>query len=146
MSRGYFGIGCINMKNRLNYGTLFRSASCFGASFIFLIGKRFEMQASDTQRSERHIPLYRYENYDEFLGNIPFACRLVSAEMTDNAHNLINFVHPERAIYLLGPEDGTIPLEILDKSLVVKIPTSYCLNLAVAGSILLYDRISKDRV
>jgi len=35
----FFGIGCENMKNDLNYGTLFRTAQIFNADFIFLIGK-----------------------------------------------------------------------------------------------------------
>ena len=66
-NRGYFGIGCTNMKAIVNYGTLFRSAICFGADFIFLIGKRFKKQASDTMCSWRHIPLYEYQTCEEFL-------------------------------------------------------------------------------
>ncbi len=34
---GYFGIGIIHGKNSENLGTLWRSASILGASFIFTI-------------------------------------------------------------------------------------------------------------
>ena len=143
-NRGYFGIGCVNMKGKANYGTLFRSANCFNADFIFLVGKRFKRQCSDTMHTERHIPLYEYQTCEDFLNNIPYNCRLVSAEITSNATDLVNFVHPERAIYVLGQEDGNVPQAILEKSIVVKIPTWHCLNVSVAGSIILYDRIAKS--
>ena len=40
--KGYFGIGCLNMKTAENYGTLFRTAQILGADFIFMIGSRFK--------------------------------------------------------------------------------------------------------
>lgn len=50
----------------------------------------------------------------------------------------------KRAIYLLGAEDTGIPDNILnDCDSIVQLPGNYCLNVAVAGSIVLYDRNSK---
>jgi tRNA G18 (ribose-2'-O)-methylase SpoU len=142
--RGYFGIGVINLKKELNYGTLFRSAYCFGADFIFLIGKRFTKQCSDTVCSYRHIPLFEYQSCDDFIEHIPYDCQLVGVEICEKSHPILNYVHPERAIYILGPEDGTINNEILDHcKTVIQIPTKYCLNVAVAGSIVLFDRVNK---
>lgn len=142
--RGYCGIGIYNIKNKINYGTLFRSAYAFGANFIFLIGKRFEKQCTDTTRSERHIPLFEYKTFDEFYDGKPYSAQLVSIEITENARNITNFIHPERAVYILGQEDGSLPSSILEKSQhVIQIPTRLCLNVAVAGSIVLYDRIVK---
>lgn len=145
MTRGYFGIGTVNMKTKVNYGTLFRSARCFGADFIFLIGRRFKKQCSDTMRSERHMPLFEYPTPEDFLNHIPYGCQPIGVEITDNARWLPEFQHPERAVYILGPEDGDLPHVLLDRCVsVLQIPTSYCLNVAVAGSIVLYDRISKN--
>ena len=143
--RGYYGIGVLNMKTGINYGTLFRSAACFDADFLCLIGRRFEQQASDTQKTQRHIPLLEYTDVDDFLAHRPYDCQLVGVEMIDGAHNLPDIVHPERALYLLGPEDGSIPRSLLDEcQIVVRIPTRYSLNVAVAGSIVIYDRRLKE--
>ena len=47
-----------------------------------------------------------------------------------------------RAAYILGPEIGSLSPEILQRCRhVVKIPSSFCLNVATTGAIVLYDRI-----
>ena len=66
---GFFGIGVMGMKYAINYGTLFRTAQVVGADFIFLIGKQFKKQYSDSMNSFKHIPLYEYENFDQFRPN-----------------------------------------------------------------------------
>jgi len=143
--RGYYGIGVYNMKMGINYGTLFRSAACFDADFLFLIGRRFEQQCSDTMKTQRHIPLFEYKDADDFLAHRPYDCALVGVEVVAVARNICDVVHPERALYLLGPEDGSIPQSLLDKcQVVIRIPTRYCLNVAVAGSIVMYDRRAKN--
>ncbi len=139
--RGYCGIGVVNMKTKVNYGTLYRSAYCFGADFIFLIGRRFKKQSSDTVKAFKHIPLYEYSSVDDFIDHIPYDCRLVGVEITNKSKPLHIVTHPERAIYVLGAEDGGLPQQIIDHCyFVAEIPTRYCLNVAVAGSIVLYDR------
>jgi tRNA G18 (ribose-2'-O)-methylase SpoU len=55
-------------------------------------------------------------------------------------------VHPERGIYILGNETVGLPQEILSRcNNIVKIPTSFSLNVAIAGSIVLYDRMLQRR-
>lgn len=57
---------------------------------------------------------------------------------------LPEFVHPERAFYVFGPEDGTIGQEIIDRAdAVVYVPTVGCMNLAASVNVLLYDRLAK---
>lgn len=147
MKRGYCGMGVYNMKREINYGTLFRSAFCFGCDFIFLIGRRFEKQCSDTARSERNLPLYEYENFEDFYNHLPYNSQLVSIEICERSKPIKIVTHPERAVYLLGGEDLTLPKEIIDKSyFVIEIPTKTCLNVAVAGSIVLFDRFNKQEV
>lgn len=142
--RGYCGIGVLNLKTEINYGTLFRSAYAFDADFIFLIGKRFQKQCSDTTQSHRHLPLFEYPTFEDFYSHIPYDCQLVSVEICEKAKPIRVFAHPERAVYLLGKEDGSLPDDVIEKSWgVIKIPTTYCLNVAVAGSIVLYDRFNK---
>lgn len=141
--RGYFGIGIWNYMHEVNIGTLFRSAYALGADFIYTIGRAYRKQSSDTVYSARHLPLMNYPSIDDFLAHLPKMARLISVEIAPNAFKLSTFVHPERAIYLLGSEGQTLPQRILEKSLVVQIPSSVCLNVSVCGSIVLYDRISK---
>ena len=134
----------MNIKTEINYGTLFRSALAFGVDFIFLIGKRFGKQSSDTAQSHKHLPLFEYGCFEDFYTHIPYDCQLVSVEICEKAKLIKTFTHPERAVYLLGKEDGSLPQAVIDKSFgVIKIPTKYCLNVSVAGSIVLFDRFNK---
>jgi len=142
--RGYFGIGIINTKTVFNIGTLWRSAQNFGAAFIFTIGRRYKQEPSDTLKTTRHIPLFHYLDFEDFQAHRPVSCPLVGIEQADNSIDLNNFSHPEKAIYLLGAEDNGLPKEIIGKCQgIVHISSPMCLNVAVAGSIVMYDRSSK---
>ena len=144
--KGYYGIGIYHSKNILNIGTLWRTANVFGAAFIFTIGRRYKQQSSDTMNTPQTIPLYEYVDFDSFKKNLPKLCRLVAVEINDSAKNVINYIHPTQAAYILGAEDYGMPDEILDKCHdVIKIPGYSCLNVSVAGSIVLYDRICKGK-
>lgn len=144
--RGFFGIGVYHTKYHQNIGTLLRSANCFGADFVFTIGRRYKQQSSDTMSTWRHIPLYEYQTIEDLIKHLPFSTRLVGVELHPKAHSLTNFVHFERSCYLLGAEDHGIPeAELAKCHYVVSIPgASRCLNVSVAGSIIMFDRITKS--
>lgn len=143
-NRGYFGVGCLNMKNSLNYGTLFRTAKIFNADFMFLIGKRFVKQSSDTTKSWRHIPMFEYEDFEDFNSHRPYNCQLVGIELMETAISLNKFTHPQRACYLLGAEDNGLTEEAIKACQhIVVLPGNESLNVSVAGSIVLYDRITR---
>jgi len=146
MNRGYFGIGIYHVKKEVNIGTLMRSALIMGAAFIFTIGRRYEKQCSDTVKAYKHIPLWHFSGYKEMQDKLPYDCRVVCIETADHAINLKDFTHPERAVYLLGAEDYGLPPGIIHNHQVVTIPSinNFCLNVSVAGSIIMYDRISKN--
>lgn len=145
MARGYFGIGIEKTKNELNIGTLWRSAFILGASFVFTIGKRYKRQSSDTTESWRHIPLYHYQHVDELYGSgIPYDCLLVGVELDEKAKPIKDFVHPQRAIYLLGAEDNGLSKESIERChRLIVLPGEFSMNVAVAGSIVMFDRINK---
>lgn len=145
MKRGYFGIGVFNGKNEQNIGTLWRSANIMGADFIFTVGKRYKRQCSDTMKTPRHVPLFHYDDWDDFRKHIPYDCPIVAIELDDESVPIKKFVHPERCIYLLGAEDSGIPKNVLDKcQSIVQLPGDVCMNVSVAGSIVMYDRINKE--
>jgi len=60
---------------------------------------------------------------------------------------LPSFRHPRSAAYVLGAERIGLTEEMLDLcDHVIKIPTKFSLNLAVAGALVMYDRVqSTDR-
>lgn len=120
------------------------AALSFGADFIFLIGRRFERMSSDTTRSERHIPLFEFSNVDDFVDHIPYGCQPVCVELDKRAKMLPVFCHPERAVYILGPEDGNVPEKLMSHCTILQIPSLFCLNVATAGSIIMYDRKVKE--
>lgn len=143
--RGYCGIGVVSSKNSMNVGTLWRSAAILEASFIFTVGRRYPHQASDTIKAWKHVPMYEYKDVAEFLSNLPKDCVPVAVEIHEKAKRLENFIHPERACYILGAEDTGIPGEVLKEvAHIVQLPGEFCLNVAVAGSIVLYDRLAKS--
>ena len=144
--RGYFGIGIFNGKTIQNLGTLWRSADLLGASFIFTIGKRYKKQASDTMLTYRHIPLYTYETFNDFYNSLPYDCQLVGIELDSKSEYVAKFKHPERCIYLLGAEDNGLSAEAINKChKLIQLPGRYSMNVAVAGSIVMYDRITKSK-
>ena len=144
--RGYFGIGFYYGKNTANVGVLWRTAANFGADFIFTVGNRYQKQHSDVTKAWKHIPLYTYENDEDFLKHIPRDCKLVGVEFDDTATDLKAYKHPERCIYLLGAEDYGISPNILEKCQdIVSINSIRCMNVAVSGGIVMYDRQCKGR-
>ena len=142
--RGYFGIGIENTKNVLNVGTLWRSANIMGASFIFTVGRRYKRQSSDTLETWRHIPLYAYETLEEFYSAMPYDCMLVGVELDGRAKPIREYIHPQRAVYLLGAEDNGLSEKAIKRChQLVVLPGERSLNVAVAGSIVMFDRTIK---
>ena len=141
--RGYFAIGAEGLSKPMNFGNLIRSAHAFGASFFFTIAKGGQLirtPKSDTSKSHDHIPYYSWNKIEDML--LPTGCKLVGVELTEEAVDLPSFGHPLKAAYILGPEGGSLSEDILNQcDYVIKIPTSFCINVATAGAIVMYDRI-----
>jgi tRNA G18 (ribose-2'-O)-methylase SpoU len=139
--RGYFAIGAERMSKALNLGNLMRSAHGFGASFTFTVGATYQaLEArADTSKGRWHIPHYNWASLEDMA--LPQGCKLVGVELLDAAIDLPSFRHPLRAAYVLGPEQGSLSPELLARcNYVVRIPTSFCVNVAMAGAIVMYDR------
>ena len=143
-ARGYFGVGIVGSKSEVNVGTLWRSASALGAAFVFTAGRRYPRQASDTAETWRHVPYLEFPSAEALFDAMPRGCVPVAVEIDERAVTLPGFRHPERACYILGAEDNGLPRRVLDRvPSVVSIPSNVCLNVAVAGSIVIYDRVVK---
>ncbi len=140
--RGYFGIGAQGISKPMNLGNLIRSAHAFGASFVFLIDAHYSIASarSDTSEAEQQLPLYRFDSAADLL--LPKACSLIGVELIDQAVPLPSFRHPLNAAYVFGPERGSLSPDLIARcDHVVRIPTRFCINLAVAGAVVMYDRM-----
>lgn len=137
---GYSAIALYRPKTGTNVGTAFRSAQAFGVSLVEVVGSRVPKQSSDTTKAWRSIPHVRT---DEIA--IPHDCIPVAVEVCAGSVPLPEYRHPKRAIYIFGPEDGSLPADVLARCRDrVTIPGTHCLNLATAVSIVLYDRVAKS--
>jgi tRNA G18 (ribose-2'-O)-methylase SpoU len=140
--RGYFAIGIEGVSKTMNAGNLFRSAHAFGATFVFTVAAdpRVQKSRADTSRTPEHLPWYDYASVADLT--LPSGCQLVGVELLDNAIELPSFRHPPRAAYVFGPERGALSPALLARcDHRVKIPTSFCINLATAGAVIMYDRL-----
>jgi len=142
-ARGYCGIGAEGVSKSANVGALLRTAHAFGAAFCFTIGAGWDARAgrrSDTADTPAHVPLWRFP--DAASVQLPRECVLVGVELLDEAVDLPSFRHPLNAAYVLGPERSGLSDEVRARCRhVVRIPTRFALNLAVAGALVLYDRM-----
>ena len=141
--RGYFGIGAEGISKPLNFGALSRTAHAFGASFVFSVNADDKIRTiykSDTSKSFEHVPYYQWDQIGDMA--LPRGCTLVGVELTDDAEELPSFRHPTAAAYVLGRERGSLTPEMLAKcAFTVKIPTKFCVNVSVAGALVMYDRM-----
>ncbi|MBI1273344.1 MAG: TrmH family RNA methyltransferase [Alphaproteobacteria bacterium] len=141
--RGYFGIGVESISKAGNVGNLVRSAHAFGASFFFTVNAALseaELNATDTSHAGGHLPFYKYRDVAGM--RLPEDCQLVGIELMSEAVDLPSFRHPQQAAYVLGPELGSLSPEMVARCAhIVKIPTKFCVNVGIAGAMVMYDRL-----
>ena len=141
--RGYFGIGVEGINKPFNVGNLFRSAHAFDASFVFTIDatyRRTKGSQADTSDALASLPFYSFPTLDDFL--LPKGCALVGVELHDDAVDLPSFTHPRCAAYVLGPERSSLSPALTARcDHLLRIPTRFCLNVGIAGVVVMYDRL-----
>jgi len=144
MMRGYAGIGCYSVSNGLNAGGVFRSAQAFRCDFLFTIGCVYKKQKSDCGKSWRHLPLWKFNDWEDFKLHKPLNAKIIAIENTTfdlRRREIKSFIHPERAIYIVGGELCGIPYNVLkDCDDIIYIDTAICLNLASAATAILAHR------
>ncbi len=143
-NQGFYGIGILHTDDHLNIGTLWRSAFVLGASYIFTVDKKYKRQGSDVNNAWASIPLYHFKSMIDLKNHLPYSTKLVAVELSQEAKAIEKYQHPSRAVYLLGSERiGLPPAVMAECHDIVKLPGAQSLNVAVAGSLVMYDRLSK---
>ena len=118
------------------------TARVFGASFVFTVGSRNPQEHSSIG-VERVIPIFHFDTIELFIASIPVNARLVCVELTAGAQDIRTYAHPGCAVYLLGPEDGEVPASITRTHDTLVLPGAIPLNVAMAATVVLYDRLLK---
>jgi len=139
---GYLGVGIYNGKRTYNFGALIRAARVFGADFVFSVGHRNPQEQSSIG-IELTLPVFHFATLDLFVASIPANAQLVCVELTPGATDIRTYQHPSRAVYLFGPEDGALPGSIMRKHDTLILPGAIPLNVAMAATVVLYDRLIK---
>ena len=138
-------IGLIDPKSPTNVGAVMRAAGCYQVAAVHYTGNRYDRAArfhTDTKNISRNIPLTHVNN---LLDDLASDTQVVCVELVEGATALPAFQHPPHALYIFGPEDGSLSQDLVDRAdTVVYIPTIGCMNLAATVNVVLYDRLAKS--
>lgn len=139
----------VDPKYPHNVGAAVRAASCYGIGQVWFTGDRVQLIGERRHRLPREERMRGYQEVELRHADQPFdaydgTAVPVAVELRRNAEPLITFEHPERAVYVFGPEDGSLDRAVLGLChRFVVIPTRHCTNLAAAVYTVLYDRHAK---
>lgn len=142
----------INPKYGHNVGAAIRAAACYDFQQVWYTGHRIDEELEQRKRLPREERMKGYANVslhqsDYPFDNFPDHVVPIAVEVDPTSISLVQFDHPENALYVFGPEDGSIPSVIARHChMRVIIPTLHCLNLATAVATVLYDRKAKRQM
>ncbi|MDU0355338.1 RNA methyltransferase [Paraglaciecola aquimarina] len=138
-------LALVNPKSPQNMGSILRAAGCYQVKTIRYTGQRYARASAfftDTKNAHLNIPITQVPeviDLDADKGLVK-----VGIELVEGACPLPSFNHPDDALYIFGPEDGSLSQDVVNQcDHVVYIPTIGCMNLAATVNVLLYDRLAK---
>ena len=140
-----------NPKYPHNVGAAIRAASCYNIPELVITGSRVSLTPYDGYRLPREERMRGYKDVEVYHSDKPIdrypKTTIVAVEIVPNSIPLTYFEHPDNAVYVFGPEDGSLSKGI--KTVChqfVFIPTRHCLNLSAAVYTVLYDRQYKAQM
>jgi tRNA G18 (ribose-2'-O)-methylase SpoU len=142
-----FAVAAWNISKEHNVGGLVRTAHASAASEVLLVGEKdWNVEAARTAELFTEVTMLRNER--ALLDHVRNGgYELVAVELAPQAVNLFEAAYPDRPCFLLGAELEGVPDTLLRAaSMVVQIPQwglVPSLNLAIAGSIVIYDYLGK---
>lgn len=149
------GVILVNPKYAYNVAGTIRACSAFGIPQLWVTGDRVadEITAKGKKRLPREERMKLYSDVEAAYCDYPFDAyepkpRVVAVEIDPGAQPLTYFTHPEDAVYVFGPEDGSLaPVHKRHCTDFVYIPTKkdadgkpVCVNLSAAVNIILSHR------
>lgn len=139
-----------NPKFSRNVSQAVRACSCFGFKQCWFTGERVQLELTGKTRLPREERMKGYSGVEIYHHDYPFErfkrnVTVIGVDLVPGARSLFSFDHPENAVYVFGPEDGSLPK--VARSFchqMVFIPMAHCCNLASATYLLMYDRLYKQ--
>jgi tRNA(Leu) C34 or U34 (ribose-2'-O)-methylase TrmL len=143
-------VALVDPKFPHNVGAAVRAASCIllrGAAGMVQrrpgTARRGQAAAAAARGADARIQRSRGQARGQFFDAFEEAVP-VAVELRRNAGSLIDFVCPDHALYVFGPEDGSLGRATLAQChRFLVIPTRHCVNLSAAVYTVLYDRHAK---
>lgn len=153
----------LNPKSPFNVGSVIRACAIYDVPWLRWTGTRVSTAegrrkaGSWAKGNKPRLP--REERLKDYVGIdwredqhaldnfIAEGLTPVAVELRRESESLADFEHPEEAVYIFGPEDGSIAKGVLTVChRFVRIPTATRtpLNLAAAVNVVLYDRFVKS--
>ena len=141
-----------NPKFARNVGYVLRSSYNFGVEQLLITGDRVPLGTSKKERLPREERFKEYlkvrlERDDRPFDRFPRGTSIIGVELIEGGMPITYFEHPEKAVYVFGPEDGDISQSFRRHiHQFIWVPTLSCLNLAVVTGVVLADRLQKQQL
>ena len=142
---------CVNFQHDGNLGFLIRSAACFGAKFLHVIGTVPPRNSLNSLSGSLYdyVKIIQHSTPTAFLSYIDSnKIKLISAEICEGSIPIdtYNFNYNSDVCLVVGNESSGVPIEILLNSDKIYIPmpgVGFCLNTSQTANILLYEAVKQ---
>ena len=142
---------CINFQHDGNLGYLIRSAACFGAELVHVIGSVPPRSVLNPTSGSLHdyVSIKQHSSPKDFLQHVfKENIQLVSAEIAEDAKSILSyrFNFSRNICLVVGNEESGVPVEILNNSETIYIPMpgiGFCLNTSQTANIVLYEAVKQ---
>jgi|TARA_Y100000310_G_scaffold113368_1_gene111889 tRNA G18 (ribose-2'-O)-methylase SpoU len=141
----------INFRDDDNLGHMVRSAACFGAERLYVVGhipERSHIKASSGSLID-YVEIIQLATPQDFLDHAKNnGIQIIAAELVEGATPLAScaFSFDRHMCLVVGNEHTGVPAEIIAKANIVYIPmpgVGFCLNTAQTANILLYEAVKQ---
>ena len=142
---------CVNFQHDGNLGFLIRSAACFGAKFLHVIGTVPPRNSLNSLSGTLYdyVKIIQHSTPTAFLSYINSnKIKLISAEICEGSIPIdtYNFNYNSDVCLVVGNESSGVPIEILLNSERIYIPmpgVGFCLNTSQTANIILYEAVKQ---
>lgn len=141
---------CINFMHEENVAFVVRSAACFGAKEVIVLGAMPDAALLKARSGSTNtlLPIKAFPNTNVFLDYVRSQdAIIVSAELCDGSQSIYDYEFPQdKMIYLMcGHEEAGVPSDIiLNSEATVHIPMpgqAFCLNTSQCATAMLYEYV-----
>ena len=140
------GVVLCNPKFPHNIGGALRACACYGVPKLRWTGRRLDaaldklsrIPREERMKGHKHVHFGRNDKAVDELGGTP-----VCVEVNSSHQNILTFDHPRDAVYVFGPEDGSVPTGV--RSVChhfVFLPMLNCANLPTAVAATMAYRLA----